>query len=970
MVTHIKGHRIGHEEIGREHMNPNSKLEERDISLNYPTHDNSGDLTVEQKNSLTSGGNCDNLHYHTGGGGGPQGIYTNEQRDAELLKLSLALNAQVHGMDKSIRNNLEDDSTIDYGLKPAKTPQLEVLEDGGYISGGTNYTYGISYTNKRGETDIRNISSIKTNKGVSNAIKINIDEVPEGAERYKVYRTDGTVNQTVDTFDGEFIGDTQIVNYIDKNDKIDGEGALYLKTVSGTGQTNLINKKEFIGNQAKTVYTFDKNKKNEYIIKTTFKSGTNLTNRIDIIWGPEHALVPSDYDIYCLRLRDVDHASEQVWEKIPFGGFAKDRYGNRLQIFTDGEFDGISVVGNTNNINSFYLDNSYSEIFAIKLVVKKAREYKLYDIRYINRAAENGSMLFKKLPQPVLLEGYNSIELVSKCKNSYNKAIEEVHLLDNSEEAIEPVVVHNYNRSSSGYVGPITIRSFLTSSSTIKENNRIRFTFEVEEGKHIKFNNCFFTTVTGVNSTSVSKTTTFIPVTFGGKLEYDGIPESTQIVSDWCFYKAPDEGFYSCLSWSLISGKMFLANSGNGYGPGVSDTNYYLPGLENLDNFDEYSYRSFNYGMHTKTEVYKANDIVINNKEMNSSVVGDKWQYSKIIDNIDSSKKSTSYDEMVVISALSYSNAGEFKVDSLKLANNLVLNTTALESSAFTNHAYVTDTDYTNFSTSKKNIYEASPAMFGVSLDEESAVNCISLACVSDSMIDDFYIQYSNEESASVNEHSSSDNWKNVSNVSVIVENKGRLFDGIVEENKVTGFKSTAGTIGYIKFDSVNALKFRIIITKAQKEDGTVSIQGFKAYKLGDVDKLKTIYSDNVVGDRIEFIDEGYPEQNIYPTEENTTGSVNIKYSEDLDIVSVANPDREGVLYFKEITLPMYQKILLETQHLGNVKTFVSNDGVEFIEVEKGKVYDLTTQSEKLTIKCVLNGADSKLYSIGILHTL
>lgn len=186
--TKIKGHRIDEGQIKDNHLDKDLVFKEGErLVLNYPTHSNSNDLTKNEKAILTNGGLADTLHTHVGGGGGENGIYTNKERDLQILKLNMKLNSSIYALDNASKEVFDDDDSVDY-TQPNFDFDLkeDVISNNNLNTEKQFNNYYLRYKMGYGFTDFKN-KYIECNK--NNKINIYLNKACEknyGVEIYKI----------------------------------------------------------------------------------------------------------------------------------------------------------------------------------------------------------------------------------------------------------------------------------------------------------------------------------------------------------------------------------------------------------------------------------------------------------------------------------------------------------------------------------------------------------------------------------------------------------------------------------------------------------------------------------------------------------------------------------------------------------------------------------------------------------------
>ena len=192
MGTKIKSHRIENNAIEKRHIKNDVKFtENEDLTLNFPTHDNSNDLSLEQNQILTQGGNADTLHYHSGGGGGAAGILTNPEVDKAIMDLMLRVNAVETGMDNVILDQLDDIRDLDHGYNSPIISFVQ-LEDGTSLENslleGDRLGYRLLTKIDGGHTNTSSDYFINITPGYTFPTALLFLTLPPENEGYQLYR--------------------------------------------------------------------------------------------------------------------------------------------------------------------------------------------------------------------------------------------------------------------------------------------------------------------------------------------------------------------------------------------------------------------------------------------------------------------------------------------------------------------------------------------------------------------------------------------------------------------------------------------------------------------------------------------------------------------------------------------------------------------------------------------------------------
>ena len=985
-VTKIKSHRINEKSIEEKHLSDNLKFNEGErVVLKYPSHDNSADLSVEQKNILTQMGNADNLHFHTGGGGGPQGIYTNEERDSQLLKLNLMINSSIHGISKSVTDDLKDDSTIDYGIRERTTPNLSLYNDDinitGTLEANKSYSYFIEYFNKYGSTGIGPASSITTSGGNYNAVKVLFRDVPNDNLGYAVYRAYGNTSVLITEFDRKdnFTNLGRDKFFIDYKDNTSGSGSLNID-IRGLNRDNVaVNELDSYRSFGETYRgTIDKATPFEYIIFAN--SLGNIFDSLHVIWGPAENLIPEDYELYYT----VDSSSitalndNMEWRELDCIYLHTDKDGVPLSA-TDGKVIGHKISGNTKSRNSFML-NTTLPLVGIKIKVTKVREKcRLYNLAAIKNDKFAYKSISCKLDNKIELKDYNSIEfdLKQNINDSVNQYIN-LTLLDSNTDDYTGTTIFDYTTSDTSYERVGNYSSFHSTNSNYSINKYIGCTkfkayINAKPYEYIDFENVYLHVGYNYSNYSISNYCIDIPIKFNGSYSYTGyVPSNGLIESDLIDIDISRlEGFSS----AYFSSSIFL-KTGSILSTGAYTTYEATNGAYGLEcqNIKNTSYNNTYSGtVISKLVLYKPN----NNKEFNikSNYYAPIDRWNKIIVPIPEEYKKYKYDTLITCVKNNYSVDGYIKIDNLKVTKTKLLNdlATCYASAGTTTSMPLLLTDSVDRPCYKSgyNASIARPQSIGVKFNTLTQLNEVKFMWCkdnNDSYAKVYGLQYSTFANADIDLPFNDPVWQNVTNLTIGDGDKYYKNAGYVQDNLVYNNDEFYSMMSH-KFDTVSARCFRII---SLESSGVIHYSKMAIYYRDNSDDFKMIYKSNKTIDKdFEFIDDGKVPTEISPNDINTTGSQGIYYDNSLKVIKLHKYNDTGVVYFNTIKMPLYKNVLMIAQYTGNIDFYVSNDdGLTFYKATLERVMSFENSSQMLTVKAVMYGNDTVLNAVSFLYSL
>lgn len=990
-ITQIKGHRIANKQIHNRHLSDDFQLDESRVNLKYPTHDNSGDLSLEQKTTLTQMGNADGLHFHTGGGGGPQGIFTNEQRDVQLLKLAMLINSTKYGIDKSVKDDLNNDEDVDYGISPSIAPALSNLTDAdaGVLNPNETYSYSIAYKTKYGITNVTSKSSITTENGTRNSIQLDLHNVPPDNKGIKIYRCKGNVDkQIVSDSLVEWDNPYNLDIDIEGTDKTSGYNSIKVG-LKGFNENGIITHpykniaagvgKRIIQSSVPLNQIATKSVPFNYYIGINNKG---ICNRIDVIWDKSPSRIPSQYELYYTRDTIINNVDSVNWVKFEKLIKPRSRQGIDLTISTDGYISDNYLITNNSKPQNVFLFKSISGITAIKIIVKAiSQSCSLNDIRLWTVNNSDLAALNRDFGSPQSFSNYNTLKLDIKSNLKHENI--KCQLNKGTETVTGNVIdYNNVSNTNYGATGK-TLRMRVADNTSRNRVNydRARVAIRVTPGQYVKFENCFFHVDDRGHAHNIAYCDVNVPevcsaITFDGKNYYEGTPDaSTNLIwSDWFPVRLPNKNITSYyVTTTVVSGSLQYRSYEYSYAWATASDAQGMeadPWLDTIpsSNIDQL----VNYSFVEQVQLGISNSQTILLDKFSDTAL-DKWHrhYLRVPDgaNADDIRKLQIFFENLLVDQ-------DFNIDNVVLSKSKeILNQVENISLTSSNGCYNVD-----------NIKDSTSALFFQSDLAPTNINPKSIMIESPTPIDinkvllyfgfkdnaakSYGIQYSNSNDANVNDPYDSPNWQNVNGLSIgepgiPSDNIPTIVGSMVYDNEIWDTHVTNN------FEKVSALKLRVVFFSTINGDA-LKISNVKIFTDEGENDLKKIYEANSnIPEGYVFIDDGKIETEEAPSEFNTTGSYNVYYDNNLKLIKLIDSSKTGTIYFNKLTLSTFINLLFTSQFVGDVKAYVSNnDGEDFQLIEFDKLFAFSNQSTNLTIKIELNSPDAALSAIALLYSL
>lgn len=977
MATKIKSHRIDDAAVKLKHFDPMLKVPESMLGLKFPTHSNDGDLTVAQKATITQGGNADALHYHTGGGGGPQGIYTNQERDAQILKLWMQVNGGMFGLDKAILEDFNDESGIYKGIPSAKAPLLTSLTDSalhpGTLEGNQEYSYGVSYKNHYGQTNVMSFASVRTGDGYTNSVQIELNDVPEGNTGLSLYRTKGTtemllVEEGTDRWENphgikqEDYTSDKTAGFTSKAFTWDASESNYSPYLS-EGMAAVADVSVPLGSTPNVDVPYD-----YFLVSRTREA----VHRIELLWDMTPAFAPRDYEIYYTRDTQIIDFETANWIKFEQLQKQETDFLVQKESATDGTIEGsYRILNNTKPENKFNvaptsgityvrvrvtrIDNLSRLVKANLLTCEKShRRFAYLDTRAIDFSPFNTLKFDYKATGhaiPFQVEGIRTDEVVggitylySVTPNSFTSAWHDVR-------DTHVCARHYYSSTLNGDL-----------------YNRVRIGIRVLANSDFRAENFHLRLSNGGSwNTPGSGNIPFvnIPITFGGKSYVECFETAhTEIWSDWVYLPRGIGTIYHAeLVYKGIRGQL-LYSAHNGYVHRYTGNGF----IGKEDNPSQW----FNNNAELQRMIFTTQFGTTNcvSKNLTNGITHSKWHkgYMEL-------SSISSLNALKFFTGSADINAGSLILDNFTVTKNKnLLGPTVSYTPAISVGGTVTNVTSDQYGLSKsKRIYfnqyatVVNPQVVAFTFAEEQLIGQANFTCLDKNKTPTNYIiQCAVAEAASMNDSLSSPNWRDVTNLKMGESSFDIGFEGSVKGGRVIA-NNVCDTVLAHRFAPVATTKIRIWI------EGTIGgslplIDNLEIYSAQDTEEIKLIIDVNEPINSVRYLmfDDGIVEKDINPIDINTTGSSNVIWDKDKNCIEVIDERYEAVFYTKVIPVELFEDFMFASQTIGEIDFQMSfDDGETFIDITQDIVNSLPKQSDSIVVKAKMKyGASLHAYSM------
>jgi len=991
----VKGHRIGDGQVEEKHLHPSFRLNEDKMVLDHPTHSNEADLTLSQRNTLTQMGNADHLHFHTGGGGGPQGIYTNEERDVQLLKLGMLVNSTKYGLDKSVKEEFDDDSSIDYGMRSGSVPELTNITNGpelGTLQPNKRYSYGVTYKSKYGETNIANAETITTGAGANNSVELKLKNIPAGNEGAVIYRTEGDAERLLVENESltEWQNPENMKITVEGSDKTSGHGSLKLnlkgRPISGS---TFIGRRDLAAGIGKRVVTgssplstaIPNSNAIAYVIGINNKGNTN---RLDLVWDKSPANVPADYEIFYTTDTFVTEYTGLGWKRFESLVKPKTLRGEELNIATDGQVSSDGAITDNTRPTNVFLFSAVANITGIKVVINRTPQFcNLVNLRLWSERSSVHATVRKEFASPLNMSSYGTLKVDVKSNQNHQKA--KMALMRSNEAVASVLSEWATNLPTAIDMTGRTIRTRVREATpTVRpEHDRFRISISLPVGEYVKIEN-FHLHLDNVSAGVGAVDSAYpafnrpVPITFGGKNGYEGTPTTAVQTSDWIPITFPPDAFGSyvitftvafgrvmhllsgtsvAFSWHVdsnlgrgLEGEDWLGSIATTDIVSLDNTAYLVSALQlgksdasgfDLDYFDDEALDRWH--RHYLPIPGGTNAESIQNILMRfDNLLVDQELY---IDNIVMSKTKNVFGQ-VAGTTIEWSTGGQG-------ASNIIANTATF------GHSDVAPTV-----TQPKSLLIATPTV-------ESLNKVLLFFGKQRTAGKSFALQYASDPLAKVNDAYANPLWLPVTDLRIGEQGIPSDFTGSIVSNVVYDNNVWNNHIA-LTFDEVNALKFRVIFFSSSNGE-RIEVTNIKLMTSENLGDFKKIYeTPTFVTEGQVILDDGKAASDISPPEFNTTGSHNVYYDGNLHLMRLIDKSKPGAVVFRELTLEMYQHIILTAQTIGDVSFYVDNGdgGEDFDPVNADSLHTFGNQSTELILKAELLSPDAALSAMAFLYSL
>lgn len=1001
MGTRIKGHRIEEEAIEKKHIKNDVKFtENEDLTLNYPTHDNSNDLTFEQNQILTQGGNADSLHYHSGGAGGEAGILTRKEIDKTLMNLMLRLNSVETGLDNVILDQLDDIKDLDHGYNAPFISNIETV-DGTLLEESLleNQTYGYRLLTK--------INGSQTN--TSNDFYINVDEnhdypntlltleLPVDNEGYQLFRKNANYKEYIVSFNDllnlespeEVEYDIIPSEYMTKSD--------FLRIKAKESNIRTINSSENLfensSNEPLNFGEFDVGENyagdNEYIALKS-NSKINKIDEIVITFNTNELDIARDF-----KIQYTNESNPNLYDDFTWKDFTNLK--NNSESAIDFEVVGSSVINNEEYTVTLGFD-TLRNITGIRLqVLYKAEACYVTDIHATNLLArlENEiGTINKELITSFNVKDINSLEF--KLRAEYNEWPYIDMYFKDEDEVYYPNSVTDLNNETNSWnynIGNKIIRTTLDNVrayTNIQEEDR--FVIKFRNGNPgtnitIKDLNIVVGNTADDGKDIINKNyQTFTELTFNGETEIT--TDEEYIYSDpFKFNNFPVGGFddiyHPIISFEIVGdGNLYFHSDSYNYtfwaDPLITDTKD--PG--NTGNFNSlYSNAAactmqiFNGRKYYRLEHTSFDKNTIDFRKtlmeniLNSNEITD-FEVKELEFNIHNSKA----DNTIDISDIHFHDKKEIFSSSFMKEYIEVHNQEYLLNNWST--SYYGSGDYaTNYD----------PIISTYLLSEPYLVDNLRLELYSSQSYTpkDFIIQVTSSSSATLGDPLSSDLWENIQDphiISKIIEQN--LFKGNLDtENGFTNNNLFDLELD-VGFNPVEIQGIRFVFYEAYEVSHEIRIQNVYLYEATNSNDVYELIKDVSVNqpETIQVRDNNLQSLGTFTLKDlpiNETGTRNIWFNSNKKLLEKIDESQPGIIYTNIISTNGVYNFLMNVQSVtldevnDTVETYISNDGGEtYTEVLDFEIINtMPSIGGDIKFKFILNG-DAKLNAYSLLYSL
>ena len=580
MSTKIKSHRIDDKAIQNKHLADEFSLSEGSrVVLNHATHDNANDLSHDQYLILTQGGNGDIYHYHTGGSGGAEGIYTHAQIDASLLKIMMQLNSIKYGIEHSIMDLFDNDSGVDYGV-PAPTvdtSKLTVTTDVTTLTPNTIYQYEASIKVKDGWTNLSASAKLITPVADSLYRKAQLTfRMPADyvVKAIKIFRTKSSS-------DFAFLGERSyttlyspegfIYELIPKEGSNMETTALRL-SVLGTSTDSLKDISDvayggkWIGPNVKNVLYQGAGIKVVYGFSNL--DTTNKPGQLTLQWNSNIAYIPLDYIVEYSKTLNPNISLDSQWAPISDLRILDDFTATAM--ITDGAITNGTVVNNTRITNKF----SFKPIpgcTGIRVrILRQISGVNLAGLYVYHLGASVGQKIYDDLGKNYNITPYKTmvIEVDSNGLMAENLNIGLIGAVDSGVVTAQTnAFSHTANNTTQGVNLNRTIREEVyVGAMNYNGFNKIKLAWNSNTANNKISNVTIALSNNGLDSPIITMPQTLKRVTFNnGQLNSAGVA-STTISSDWIQLDFPVGNFVSFIvTYTIEIGLVYWHSQGNRY---------------------------------------------------------------------------------------------------------------------------------------------------------------------------------------------------------------------------------------------------------------------------------------------------------------------------------------------------------------------------------------------------------------------
>jgi len=988
MSTKIMGHRIGEKQIKNNHMADDFRVSEGDkVLLNFPSHSNANDLTALQRQILTQGGLADSLHYHSGGGGGEEGIYTHPQIDAAILSLTMEMNSQKYGLDNAIVDRFDDSLGVFRGIsRPVIDSVTEITSttDVNTLTASRTYYYKAAIKWRDCLTDASApIRFTTSDVGIAPYRKAQVQmELPSDNKGLKIWRavTD-LINQDIflelyksiyspesmrfEIVPGAVSGHPNgksalvinyngVVNDVMRDLVSSVNGGVMIGTTIGSVQ-NMIN--------GDTVVKYG----------VRFPSNTYSISQINLNWNSNPAYVPQDYKIEYATIPNPNIDIDTDWMPIRDLQLVIDD--GMIQNGTNGTIDGEYIINNTVVANKFCFGTipNPSGIRVTILRVLSGVRLDAFVAYYMGYS--NGFKVVHSLDQSrVDLTGMKTMIIDIKADINHDRFT--VGIVDAAYVAAitNQTTIYSSNNNNTSFGASLTTtyrsRSYMDSANQNRVGfNKVRVRISVAANTRISNITIGFDNSA---TSAISLPQTIRYVTFNGGLTTPTFVSAGLYWSDWIGLEFPNATFtYAIMSCICEQGTVYeYGANGNmyTYSSTVANASWDTSGAI-------WSNYQGSYSMIQGVEIakgYETRSLKALPKNFNT------W-YTHYIDISGSANGVTNLKNMIFkMNGIDQSGNVYFSNIRFSAMQELIKVPANLQSitAKSTNGSFpinnINDSVLSSYWESNAIPTTINPEILMFKFKVEQKIERLRMLVPNSFSYapERYSFQYTIDTTAIVTDPTDSAKWMNMEALQIL--NATQVgFTGLVDGNSVTAGNAFGDHVDH-KWASVNALAMRIIFWKTTANTA-VRVNDIEIYTKEDpaeyvlIGDFNTKQAENFV-----WIDPAIAGTPDSPPFINTTGSQNIWYDTGYDMIRVYDKAKPAILQTNTVETELFLRALINVQSIdvnGMLYWISADGGLTWTETIPGEVTEVPTPGNEFRLMVSMTGNDA-LSAYSVLYSL